>query len=309
MATNANVDPNQDLVTMEEFYSANARASIPAKSAEVISEMLASCPCFNGAARPVKNFGRRNYRKSYRNKHHSHSLRTSRSVPLMFQNGTDKERLIRSDLNKITLTNYDNIFKRMRFLDEAENIQFVLNNALEKSFNEPEHDMLYIRLIGDMFRHVDQESVKVAFNVVNDNIPTIDILIGEAMQPKRDPAKDYGGFCEVCKIKRRMIGRSRTYAGLIINRDISGFIDITPLELYETHEAAMKKIVDSCESEDDEDIDTGSGAETILESMQVLISKHDSLVDRFRVAMDDIGMERFPTNKCKFKILDILNVI
>ncbi|AUF82313.1 hypothetical protein TetV_221 [Tetraselmis virus 1] len=307
------IGETDDKITIDEFVSAKEQSVISEKSKDILEVMFSSYACFNSAIRSKQSYKKhpkKSYRSSKNNSNSSYnSIRTSRSVPLMLCNGTDKERSIRSDLNKITETNYTSIVRRFRFVDSPEDIVFAFKTALEKSYLEPQHNVLYVRLFGDMFHFMSTDCKSTATSIVNDQIPTSSSILEEALQPKTDPAQDYGQFCEICKIKRRIIGRSQVFAGMLRNDILSQYIDTTPIDIFNAHESAIKKIViDYCEDEHkSKEIDTVSGVEVILESMEAFLEKHSSFHPKFRNTIDLMGgVDRFPSNKCKFKILDIL---
>nr|WRJ69805.1 hypothetical protein TetV2_00356 [Oceanusvirus sp.] len=308
-------------VTEKSFVDAAERSSVSEKIAEKIASMISVHPCFSenrsanrsshhGGGRKAHN-GKRQYRGGRRDYHgggsggHS-SMRPSRSMPLMLANGTDKERSIRSDLNKITITNYDCIFNRIRFVDDVDNLIFTFKVALEKSYLEPHHNVLYVRLFRDIFRSLACETREAAFGIFKTHVPTRESLIAEALRPTSDPATDYIGFCETAKAKRRIVGRCQTFSGLLDVGAISEHIGFSPLDLYMEHESAMRDILEG-RFETAGDPDVVSGTEVMLESLGVMIDRHNFLQHNFKNALNVMGgTSCFPSNRCRFKVMDIL---
>jgi hypothetical protein len=305
-----------DRVTEKAFVDATERSTVSQKIAEIISEMISGHACFsnndNRASRPHggerrSHQGKRMHRGGQSKRdYHSNGPYGTRNLSVMLTNGTDKERSIRSDLNKITIANYDCIYRRMCFVDDVANLIFTFKAALEKSYLEPNHNMLYVRLFGDIFRSLTAETRKAALGILRTHLPTRESLVAEALRPPSDPATDYIAFCETAKVKRRIVGRCETFSGLLDVGAISDHLDFTPLDLYNEHESAMCDIIQG-RFEAAGEPDVVAGTEVMLESLGVMIQKHGFLHRNFRDALDTMGgASCFPSNRCRFKVMDIL---
>lgn len=237
-------------------------------------------------------------------------------MPVMITGGgTSSERSIRSDLNKLAAGNYGNISRRLRFIADIENLTFTFRTALEKAYLEPEHNVLYINLFADLLESLGSEAREAAIDIVRTELPNDIVIKQEALQPYTDPAKNYDDFCETCRIKRRIVGRSSTFASLLDINLISKTLDATPRDIYDAHERVMREIIsdsgsssgsDTVSRDGSDSIDRTGAVEIMIDSLGSVIGKHSELRRTFRSSIDEIDIHSFPSPKCRFKIMDIL---
>ena len=294
-------------VTEEDFKKASASSAVSCKVAEAVAEILAEHACFTAASRArSQHHGRRGAqpKRAYRPRdgHHHPQAGASHARRTALGGGTAAQRSIRSDLNKIAPANYDSIVKRFRFIDDVESLVFAFEMALEKSFLEPDHNGLYVRLFSDLLRSLSAEARDASFGVFRVHVPTRESLVAEALRPRTDPAKDYIAFCESAKAKRRIVGRCQTYSGLLNIRAVSDHLEMTPLDLYTRHESAMRDIC--CGEYDAGALDVEAGTEVMLESIGVVVHRHKDLRPIFRSSIGAIGQGL--SHRCRFKVMDIL---
>jgi hypothetical protein len=293
-------------VTEEDFAKASARSTVSSKVAEAVAEILSGHACFTAVSRArAQNHGRRgaHAKRAYRPRDHHHHVQpgAAHAKRTALGNGTVAQRSIRSDLNKIALANYDSIFKRFRFIDDVESLVFTFETAIEKSFLEPDHNGLYVRLFSDLLRSQSAEAREASFGVFRAHVPTRESLVAEALRPRADPATDYIAFCESAKAKRRIVGRCQTFSGLLGIRAVSDHLEMTPLDLYARHESAMRDI---CGGEFDASaLDVEAGTEVMLESIGVVVRRHKDLRPVFQSSIGALGTL---SNRCRFKVMDIL---
>ena len=229
-------------------------------------------------------------------------------MPVMITGGgTPSERSIRGDLNKLAPGNYQNIARRLRFASDIDNLTFIFRTALEKAYLEPEHGALYINLFADLLESLGAEAREIAVGIVRGEMPTEDVIMREALGPRTDPAKDYDRFCEACRVKRRIVGRSATFAGLLDVAPISRSLEATPRDVYDRHERVMRDIIGEGLDEDpDIDIDRTGAVEIMIDSLGTVVRRRSDLRRAFRASIDELDIRTFPSSKCRFKIMDIL---
>lgn len=297
------------------FRNASNTPVLEPRVAERLDEILAKHACFSDR-HPSKKRGhhRRSGRhghghglnRSYQSSGSSH-IRTIRSMPTLITcGGTASERTIRSDLNKLAPGNYGSVARRLRFIADIDNLAFTFRTALEKAYLEPEHNLLYINLFADILESLGAEAREVAIDIVRGDLPTDVIIRTEALRPMTDPAKNYDEFCDACRIKRRIVGRSSTFASLLDIPAVSGALQATPLDVFCTHERVMRDLVADTDVASNPEVDATGAVEIMLDSLGSVIGKHNSLRENFRSSINDLSMDAFPSPKCRFKIMDIL---
>ena len=228
-------------------------------------------------------------------------------MPVMIMGGgSSSERSIRSDLNKLSPSNYGNISRRLRFTADVDNLTFTFRTALEKAYLEPEHNALYVNLFADLLESLSKEARDLAIGIVRGEIPTDAVIKTEALRPASDPVKDYDDFCETCRVKRRIVGRSSTFASLLDIAAVSRSVEATPRDVYDSHERVMRDIIDGKEEDPAGAVDRTGAVEIMLDSLGTVIGKHKHLRRAFRSSIDEMDIRSFPSPKCRFKIMDIL---
>ncbi len=268
--------------------------------AQRLEQILGSHPCFDDRHAMAK---RRCHKRGGRLQRHvagTPHIRSGRSTPAV-----SSERTIRSDLNKLAPANYASIARRLRFVASVDNLAFTFRTALEKAYIEPEHNILYINLFADILESLASEARIVAINVVRNELPTVGVIRSEALRPMTDPAKNYDAFCDACRIKRRLVGRSSTFASLLELPALSS-IDATPLDVYQSHERVLRDLISDAEIAADSEIDSIGAVEIMIDSLAGVISRRNNLRRNFKEYIDEITLDAFPSRKCRFKIMDIL---
>lgn len=297
------------------FRSASNAPVMDPRVAERLDAILAGHACFSAErqAHPKRrNHHKRGGRQGPRGFHGGQLsgagfMRGVRSMPTIITGGgTSSERTIRSDLNKLAPGNYGSVARRLRLIADIDNLTFTFRTALEKAYLEPEHNSLYINLFMDILESLGAEAREVAIDIVRGDLPTDIVIRTEALRPVTDPAKNYDEFCDACRIKRRIVGRSSTFASLLGIPSVSGALSATPLDVFCAHERVMKDLVSDADAAADPGVDATGAVEIMLESLGSVIGKHNSLRDNFRTSIDEMTLASFPSPKCRFKIMDIL---
>lgn len=287
------------------FRLARASPSLPAKAVEKLDAILKSHACFD----PESVRGRRagGDRRRHGGQRRPQHVNAQRSVVIATTRTAEQssERSIRSALNKLTRANYTVITRRVVFITCSENVLFMIRTGLEKAYLEPNHSSLYVGLFRDVLESADAPTRAGAMSVFLEQLPTEIVLLSEVLLPNTDPVSNYDEFCATCKVRRRIVGRTATFCGLLTVASISDHLGATPADVYATHENVMRTILarreDMCK-----DLDSSGAIEVMLESLNAAICTQSSLLGSFRAAIKDIPIDSFPTAKCRFKVMDIL---
>lgn len=297
-------DNRNELVSLREFYAAAANPSSTEAFADILDHVITVCNRVSERSRSKKHGHHHNGHRKNRRYSGSASIKVSHSMPVLLSNGTSTERAIRSDLNKLAVSNYDLILRRLRFVSDCD-IKFTVTSALEKSYLDPSHNTLYVRLFSDLFDTLNADTREQAVGIVKEQMPSVEVLRQEVMVPRTDPVRDYDKFCNICKMKRRVIGRCSTFANLLGSPLISESIHASPDDVYESHEIVLKDIIKSSGNVGD-DTDFEGAVEIMLDSIATVTQTSNRIIGRFRDVVEDIGVDSFPSNRSRFKIMDIL---
>lgn len=290
------------------FRSAATLPVLCARVAARLDEIFRAHACFSDRHHPSR---RKQHKRGPKSRYHrgqagpSLSGRLSRSAPVLLNSGTESERKIRSDLNKLADSNYASISMRLKFVADADNLSFTFRTALEKAYLEPEHNSLYVNLFRDLLGAAAGDAREAALDIFRSEIPTEAVIASEALRPPTDPVADYDAFCESCRLKRRMVGRSATFASLLGFDHLAASLQTTPLDVYSSHERVLVGIVGGT-GYDGAGMDVSGAVEIVLDSLGTVVGRHRGILPRFREVVDEIGMGSFPSARCRFKVMDII---
>lgn len=290
------------------FRNASNTPVLDSRVAERLDEILARCSCFTDRPPKKRGQGKRcgRYGQSNRVRHLQASSNRACPMPPLMIGGTPSERTIRSDLNKLAPGNYSSVARRLRLIADLDNLSFTFRTALDKAYLEPEHNLMYINLFSDILESLGGEARGVAIEIFKGDLPTHAVIRTEALRPVTDPAKNYDDFCDACRIKRRIVGRSSTFASLLDIPTVSGALEATPLDVFSIHDRVMRDLVSDTQVASDPRVDATGAVEIMLDSLESVIGKHKSLRENFRTSIDEVSIEAFPSPRCRFKIMDIL---
>lgn len=285
----------------DSFRLAKGSPSLPERVAEKINAILQGYACFGD--RPATGKGRR-----FAKRHQVGAQRGNATPPPRARahpassEPPSSDRIVRASLNKLTGSNYTSISRRVIFIASSDNVAFIIRTGLEKAYLEPNHSPLYVRLFKDVLDSVDSSTRAVALAVFVSELPTDVAMMAEVLLPTTDPVNRYDEFCATCKIRRRIVGRSATFCGLLQVPSIADHLGATPADVYHTHERVLRTLLVHTGG----DLDSHGAIEVILESIGAIICRHSNSLISFRAVIKEIPVDSFPTSKCRFKVLDIL---
>lgn len=281
------------------FRNAQASPNIVDRVRNKISGILASCACFSKTPSQYRKRPGRRPPGGKQRPTHDDRIRTS-----AIDGGSYTERCIRSDMNKLSAANYNVISRRIRLSLETGNLTFLLTTALEKSYCDPDN-RVYIRLFCEAFQTLAGELRSTAVDVALHHFPTEIKIREESLQPIADPSSDYDGFCNSCRVKRRIVGRSSTFAGILDIPVMSRALDVTHRDLYMSHEGVMRDIIQNGR-DISPGLDTVGAVEVVVDSIGAMLANRSALISDFRSSVDKMRIESFPSMRCRFKVMDIL---
>ena len=208
------------------------------------------------------------------------------------------QRAIIENINKVTRANYGTVSKRMKIVLDDENLRYGVSEILDKAYEQFDRCSLYVDLILDICESLSPQQKAVLQDFLRDKLS--ESLQDNATYPRVDPKGDYDGFCSVVKTKTRAIGRCGAFSKLL--QRVQGFFGYTPEEYYDHHERLVFRYVNE---ELDVDVDVAASVETLLDCLQVIVEHYNTMREKFRAAVSGFPGD-FPSNKCRFKVLDIL---
>jgi hypothetical protein len=209
-------------------------------------------------------------------------------------------RSINEGINKVTTSNYNIITKRLKLVLDDGNIVYGIDEILDKAYEQSNRCSIYVDLVFDIIDSLPKAQKQRIHDLLNDRLSGS--LQDTCTFPRSDPIKDYDGFCKIVKTKLRAVGRCNTFSRIM--GKVKTLLGYSPLEYYDHHEHLIFKYTN--EEDIQEDIDIAASIETILDCLQIIIQNHNSLKKRFERSFSNISYDRFPSNNCRFKILDIL---
>lgn len=212
-----------------------------------------------------------------------------------------ERRCINESINKITKANYATVSKRMKLVLDDETLQYGVGEILDKAYEQFDRCNLYVDLILDICASLTPAQRSTVQDFLREQLE--ESLQDNQAYPHVDPKKDYDGFCRVLKTKTRAVGRCGTFSKML--KRVQGFFGYTPDEYYDHHEKLVFRYVqDECEC--DIEVDVAASVETLLDCLQVIVKHYTAMRSKFRRAVGGVPADSFPSNKCRFKVLDIL---
>jgi hypothetical protein len=211
-------------------------------------------------------------------------------------------RSINDGINKVTTSNYNIISKRLKLVLDDGNIVYGIDEILDKAYEQSNRCSIYVDLVFDIIESLPTSQKQRIHELLNERLSGS--LQDTCKFPRSDPVQDYDGFCKIVKSKVRTVGRCNTFSRMM--GKVKTLLGYTPLEYYDHHEQLIFKYNDEENIHGDVDIDITASIETILDCLQVIIQNHNSLKKRFERSFSNISYSKFPSNNCRFKILDIL---
>jgi hypothetical protein len=210
-----------------------------------------------------------------------------------------ERRCINENINKITQSNYATVSKRMKLVLDDETLKYGVGEILDKAYEQFDRCNLYVDLILDICASLTPAQRTAVQEFLREQLE--ESLEDHQAYPHVDPKRDYDGFCRVVKSKSRAVGRCGTFSKML--KRVQGFFGYTPDEYYEHHEKLVFRYV---RDEFDIEVDVAASVETLLECLQVIVKHYAGMRSKFRRAVGGVPVDSFPSNKCKFKVLDIL---
>lgn len=246
---------------------------------------------------------KRNQRKTCYNNAYDSNNSNSAICPKLIKSNELVSRDIRSindGINKVTTSNYNVITKRLKLVLDDGNIIYGIGEILDKSYEQSNRCSIYVDLVFDIIDSLPTSQKQRINEMLKDRLSGS--LKDACTFPRSDPVHDYDGFCKIVKTKLRAVGRCNTFSRIMSK--VKTLLGYTPMEYYDHHEQLVFKYMD--ENNISEDVDVAASIETILDCVQAIIQNHNHLQKRFHRSFSNISYERFPSNNCRFKILDIL---
>lgn len=209
------------------------------------------------------------------------------------------KRCINENINKITTSNYRTVSKRMKLVLDDENLRYGVSEILDKAYEQFDRCNLYVDLILDICESLTPQQKGVLQAFLREKLD--ESLEDKGAYPHVDPASDYDGFCRVVKTKTRAVGRCGAFSKML--QRVQSFFGYSPEEYYDHHEKLVFRYVNE---EMGVDVDVAASVETLLDCLQVIVKHYNNMRAKFRRAVSGLSAEDFPSNKCRFKVLDIL---
>ena len=236
--------------------------------------------------------------------------------PAIFNNETGEERRIQCDLNKLSQQNYTRIVSRIRFSISLKNLDMVFEKLLAKAYSEPQHNGLYVNMIVELCQNMTAAERSAALQRLDGDINQTLLGLQDSVRfPCTDPAQNYEQFCAVGKMKRDVIGRCETHVSLTRCQALSDGFSHGASDIFEAHAAALASLL-TLSLEPDANasrltntvLDIETSIETLLECVGIILGKYQDLVTRFKEVVTDTRLARFPSNRCRFKLNDLLEI-
>lgn len=210
------------------------------------------------------------------------------------------KRCITDNINKLTLSNYATIAQRMQFVIDDKNLVYGVSEILDKAYEQFNRCNLYVNLILDIYEGLGATQQAVMKDLLREKMSeSLDEADGF---PHVDPVQDYDGFCRVVKSKTRAVGRCGTFSKML--QKVQSFFKHSPEDYYDHHERQVLKYVKSGAADDA--VDVASSVENLLDRIEVIIKHYAAMRNKFRLVLSEIGPKDLPSNKCRFKVLDII---
>ena len=231
----------------------------------------------------------------------SHDLGPVRRPTVIGGDVSRDRRCITENINKITRANYGTVSKRMKIVIDDDNLRYGVSEILDKAYEQFDRCSLYVDLILDICESLGPKQKEVLQAFLREKLD--ESLEDEGTYPHVDPKGDYDGFCRVVKTKTRAVGRCGAFSKML--QRVQGFFGYTPEEYYDHHEKLVFRYVND-DVGVDVDVDVAASVETLLDCLQVIVKHYNAMRNKFRRALSGVPATDFPSNKCRFKVLDIL---
>lgn len=292
-------------IEKEDFH--RAKGVISPRVQQILQEIRKNA-CFQQKEIPFnpKLFSTKHHDR-YRNQskgNHRHHVRRSQPVekPRTLMIGRDipqDKRCINDNINKVTNSNYGVVSKRLKIVLDDNNLEYGISEILDKSYYQVDRSELYVELIIDIVNALNPAQRVLVQELLQRKLS--ESLDDETVYPHVDPVGDYENFCKIVKKKAKAVGRCNTFSRMM--KRITKFFKYTPEDYYDHHENLMLKYVDN---DRQVEVDIAASIETVLDCLKVIIDHYSSLRNKFQESLCSMKMEDFPSNKCRFKVLDIL---
>ena len=210
-------------------------------------------------------------------------------------------RCITENINKITRANYGTVAKRMKIVIDDDNLRYGVSEILDKAYEQFDRCSLYVDLILDICESLGPQQKAVLQAFLREKLD--ESLEEDPVYPHVDPKGDYDGFCRVVKTKTRAVGRCGAFSKML--KRVQGFFGHTPEEYYDHHERLVLRYVND-DADVDVDVDVAASVENLLDCLEVIVKHYNAMRSKFRRAVSGVPAADFPSNKCRFKVLDIL---
>ena len=212
-------------------------------------------------------------------------------------------RCITENINKITRANYGTVSRRMIIVLDDDNLRYGVSEILDKAYEQFDRCSLYVDLILDICKSLGPQQKEVLQAFLRAKLD--ESLEEDPVYPHVDPKGDYDGFCRVVKTKTRAVGRCGAFSKML--QKVQGFFGHTPEEYYDHHERLVFRYVnEDAGAGAGADVDVAASVETLLDCLQVIVKHYNAMKSKFRMAVSRVPAADFPSNKCRFKVLDIL---